>query len=276
MELYGSVSYDVSKRFTTAYSTSFSLSSRLFASKFRPHIYAIYGFVRIADEIVDSYSGDAKADLLDELEKELTKAITRGYSSNPIVHAFAATASQYGISTDLTKPFFDSMRMDIEPKNYHDDLYHEYIFGSAEVVGLMCLRVFSEGDNEEYASLEGGARMLGSAYQKVNFLRDMAADYHQLGRVYFPGIDAEHFSAREKRHIVDDIKADFAAAEPALEHLPRGVKTAVMTSYQYYLRLLELLEAATPAEIMEDRISVPSWQKLWLMVRTIATSWRPW
>ena len=276
MDTFTHVSYQHARSLTLHYSSSFGLSSRLFTARIRLHIYAVYGLVRIADEIVDTYRGNNQKQLLDELEAETYAAIKRQYSPHPIVHAFALTAQKYGINSELIAPFFKSMRMDLEHRDYTPAMYDEYIHGSAEVIGLMCLRVFCEGNDTLYAQLETGARSLGAAYQKVNFLRDMAADYRQLGRVYFPSVDAEHFSAREKRHIIEDSKADFAAAKTALDHLPRGAKTAVMTSYEYYNELLQLLEAASPNEIMEHRISVPSWRKLWIMIRTIAMTWRPW
>ena len=269
MELYDDVSYENSKHLTLRYSTSFGMSSRLFPKAMQKHIYAIYGLVRIADEIVDTYKGADAAQLLDDLETITYASINSGYSTNPVVHAFARTAAMYGIDKPLIAPFFASMRMDLHPQTYTPSYYQKYIHGSAEVVGLMCLKVFLGGDQERYAMLRDGAAALGSAYQKVNFLRDMAADYKELGRLYFPGVTYDAFDEMAKRAIVDDIKQDFTKALPALRQLPVSSRRATMMSYVYYSELLSKLEA-TPAEVIKTtRIRLPSRRKLTLMVRTL-------
>ncbi|USN96238.1 MAG: phytoene/squalene synthase family protein [Candidatus Nomurabacteria bacterium] len=269
MELYDDVAYENSKHLTLRYSTSFGMSSRLFPQAMQKHIYAIYGLVRIADEIVDTYKGADAATLLDDLEATTYASIQSGYSTNPVVHAFARTAALYNIDKSLIGPFFASMRMDLHPQTYVPENYQKYIHGSAEVVGLMCLKVFLDGDKERYDALRDGAAALGSAYQKVNFLRDMAADYKELGRLYFPGVSYEEFDDTAKQAIVDDIKQDFAKALPALQQLPVTSRRATMMSYVYYAELLKKLEN-TPADVIKTtRIRLPSRRKLTLMVRTL-------
>lgn len=269
MELYDKVAYENSKHLTLSYSTSFGMSSRLFPKNMQRHIYAIYGLVRIADEIVDTYKGVDAATLLDDLEAMTYATIKSGYSTNPVVHAFARTAALYGIDKTLIAPFFASMRMDLHPQTYTPDNYQKYIHGSAEVVGLMCLKVFLDGDEKRYSELRDGAAALGSAYQKVNFLRDMAADYKELGRLYFPGVDYDDFDEAAKREIIHDIKQDFEKALPALRELPVSSRRATMMSYVYYSELLKKLEETPAATIRTTRIRLPSHRKFVLMIRTI-------
>lgn len=266
MELYKDVSYQLSKRLTLQYSTSFGKSSTLFSKAIQPHIYAIYGLVRIADEVVDTYPGDNKAKVLDDLEVETYQAIALGYSTNPIVHAFALTAQQYGITKELIAPFFKSMRMDLTPQTYTRSTYDAYIYGSAEVIALMCLRVFTRGSAAQYEQLAPGAKALGAAYQKVNFLRDIASDYRERGRVYFPGVQFETFSEADKQTIIEAIKADFATAEPAVNALPISARSAVRLSFLYYQELLKKLERTPTATIKTTRIRIPNSQKLALLV----------
>lgn len=264
MELYQRVSYRLSQVLTSEYSTSFTLSSRLLDVSIRQDIYAIYGLVRIADEIVDSYRGNDQKELLVQLESEVYDALKRGYSVNPVVQAFASSARTYGIGEDLIHPFFESMQMDIG-QSYTSEDYGAYIYGSAEVVGLMCLKVFCRGDEAMYRRLAPGARALGSAYQKVNFLRDMTHDYHELGRVYFPGVTYESFSEEQKRAIEADIREDFHTAQQAINELPKRARLAVHTSAAYYQELLALIEHASVDELKRRRIRVPNRRKLWLL-----------
>lgn len=261
MELYSRVSYALSRELTLAYSSSFGSSSFLFPKTMRRHIHAIYGMVRIADEIVDTYKGADAGELLDVFENEVYQAITRGYSTNPIVHAFAETAKQYGIDKTLIAPFFKSMRIDLLPRTYDESLYREYIHGSAEVVGLICLRVFIHGDDKKYNELKTGAAALGSAYQKVNFLRDLAADYKELGRVYFPGVTFESFNDDTKQVIVADIRQDLARSFVALKKLPASSRRATMTSYVYYSKLLDKIEQTPAGVIKKQRIRIPGSKK---------------
>lgn len=268
MDLYDTLAYSTSRKLTLAYSTSFGISSRLFSRGIRPHIYAIYGLVRIADEIVDTYVGPDQKILLDELEAETYAAMSRGYSANLIVHSFALTARRFAISKDLIGPFFDSMRLDLTPHTYNKKLYETYIYGSAEVIGLMCLRVFCGGNDEIYEELSDGAKALGSAYQKVNFLRDFANDYHTLKRIYFPGVSYESFDEKVKADIVADIKEDIANAQTSLSNLPKSSRVAVATSLSYYNTLLTRLEKTPVAVIKQQRIRIHNLQKLTLLAKT--------
>ena len=271
MELYTTVAYQLSRKLTLRYSTSFGTSSRLFDKQLQQHIFAIYGLVRVADEIVDSYRGPNAEALLTQLEAETAAATHSGFSTNPIVHTFACTAKQFGIGSELIAPFFDSMRMDLAPSEYHADEYQRYIYGSAEVVGLMCLRVFLGGDAAAYDQLQQGARALGAAYQKINFLRDMASDYEELSRVYFPGVNFETFSAADKQSIIADIMTDFAVAEPAIKQLPRSSRSAVRLSYRYYAELLRRLDHASVETIVSARVRVPAATKIRLLLTTLVT-----
>lgn len=268
MTLYDRLAYDTSRHYTEGYSNSFGLSSRLFSQKVRPHIYAIYGLVRLADEIVDTIEIEDKAILLTELETDTYRAIKSGYSTNPLVHAFALTARTYSITGELIDPFFTSMRLDLMPHMYTRDLYQRYIHGSAEVIGLMCLRVFCATTPKLYDRLAPGASALGAAYQKVNFLRDIKADHDDLGRFYFPDATYESFDDAAKRAVISDIKADLAVARPALRHLPRDTRQAVMTSLMYYKELIEKLENTPVASLKTKRLSVAAARKLWLLVLT--------
>lgn len=270
MDEYTAIAYRHARSLTLHYSSSFGLASRLFDRKLQPHIYAIYGLVRIADEIVDTYRGADAQKLLDDLETETYAAIERQYSVNPIVHAFALTAKTYGIDSVLISPFFNSMRYDLRPQTYDESLYHEYIYGSAEVVGLMCLRVFCEGNDEQYTSLEPGARSLGAAYQKVNFLRDIKEDFQTLNRQYFPDLPSGMLDEKGKQAIVIDIEKDFAHAAPYIDRLPLSCREAVRVSYTYYSKLLAKLKAAPVETIKTTRIRIPTHQKLEIFARAAA------
>lgn len=273
MELYDTTSYAASKLVTNAYSTSFGLSIRLFHASLRPHIYAIYGFVRIADEIVDSYDGPDQRDLLDNLELEAQDAIETGYSTNPIVHAFALTARRFNITDDLIAPFFDSMRMDLSPQTFDQTVYESYIYGSAEVVGLMCLKVFLNNEIA-YEELAKSAGKLGAAYQKVNFLRDIAADSKGLGRWYFPIGSATSFDETTKQTIIGDIRADFTAAQKGIADLPQSSRHAVTLSFRYYSQLLEKIEQTPASELLQTRIRINNAHKAKLFVQTAANKVR--
>ncbi len=272
MELYTTVSYELSRRLTVRYSSSFSLSSRLFHRSIRGDIYAIYGLVRIADEIVDTYRSKNAGKLLIDLEQEVEQALQSGFSTNMVVHAFAQTAREYGIEQSLVSAFFTSMRMDLSRRTYTVRQYHTYIYGSAEVIGLMCLRVFCGGDDAQYQSLKEGAAHLGSAYQKINFLRDLKADYQELGRMYFPDTSFEDFDNQAKAAIIADIKIDLEIAQRALKNLPSNAKRAVAASFSLYSGLLRKLEAADSEAIKSRRIRVPAHQKIYLLLKGILTT----
>lgn len=266
IEIYNQESYQLAWSLTRRYSTSFSMGIRLFDRALQPHIAAIYAVVRVADEIVDSWHELDQARELDGFETAVYAALDDQFSANPILQAFQFTAHQYQIDRKHIQAFFKSMRFDLSKTSYDQAGYEEYIYGSAEVVGLMCLSVFCEGDAELYDRLLPGARALGSAFQKVNFLRDLGADQDDLGRTYFPHIDLSAFTDTDKRAIEADIRADFAKAEKAIEQLPRSARRGVALAYAYYLELLRKIERATPAELKTKRIRVSNLHKAWLLL----------
>lgn len=267
MDHYTFVCYEIAERITKYYSTSFSMSSKLFDVNVRRHIYAIYGLVRIADEIVDTYRGNAAATELNSMEAATLEALTTGYSANPVIHAFVHTARVYGIELQDIKPFFESMRRDLSKVSFNRKEYERYIYGSAEVVGLMCLKVFTDGNTEKYRELVPGAKALGSAYQKVNFLRDISNDVSRLGRAYFPDTPKGSLSEDQKSSIIRDIKKDFTVAQQYLDRLPPSARRAVKTSYLFYSELLLKLER-TPAEtLMRKRLRVGITTKIILFIK---------
>lgn len=267
MDLYTSTSYQLSRRLTLNYSTSFGIASRLFERRMQKHIYAVYGFVRIADEIVDTYQGTDQAKQLNSLQRDVLEAINIGYSANPIIHSFTSTAKKYGIGKELIVPFLDSMRMDIDKRTYTKKLYETYIYGSAEVIGLMCLMIFVDGDKSRYDALKHGAQSLGAGYQKVNFLRDIADDAGRLGRWYFPSGSYDTFNEAQKVTIINDIRSDFTTAKEALAQLPSGARRAVAMSLVYYQALLDKLNRTSASEIKYTRVRVPNIKKYALLVK---------
>lgn len=270
MDLYNETTRAMSRELTKRYSTSFGWATKLVDIEIRDDVYAIYGLVRVADEIVDTYEGSDARELLDTLETETYDAIERGFSTNPVVHAFQLTANTYGISKTLIRPFFASMRVDIAPpKHFTQKAYETYIYGSAEVVGLMCLKVFVGGDAKQYSVLKTGASRLGSAFQKVNFLRDFAADSHHLGRVYFPNVTNKWLDEAEKAAIIADIQTDFLAAKPYISALPSNARTAVAVSFTYYSALLDKLVHTPASTICTKRVRISNVRKLWLLARTV-------
>ena len=265
-QLYSDVCQECARHVTRRYSTSFSLGIRLFSEELRDPIYAIYGFVRFADEIVDTFHGHDKKALLEEFRADTYRAIERGLSLNPVLQAFQQTVRDYAIERELIDAFLHSMALDIDHRVYERRLYDTYIYGSAEVVGLMCLRVFCAGDPEQYARLEAPARRLGAAFQKVNFLRDISSDYHDRGRVYFPGVEFAAFTDEQKAAIEREIAADFEAALEGIRALPRGARLGVHTAYLYFESLLKRIRATEARRIAEERIRVPNATKLGLML----------
>ena len=272
MRLYHDTCNECSRLITNRYSTSFSMGIRAFDEKFRMPIYAIYGFVRFADEIVDTFHTYDKAYLLTKFRKDAYEAIEQGISLNPVLHSFQAVVRTYQIEQDLIDAFLDSMEMDLHFQNYEDALYKQYIYGSAEVVGLMCLRVFCEGDTESYERLKSSARSLGSAFQKINFLRDMKSDYDDRGRVYFPGVDFKSFSQTEKDRIEADIKKDFDAAYEGIIRLPKGAKFGVYLAYVYYINLFKKIKNAPVAAVTNERIRVTDRRKVFLLFKSVFKS----
>lgn len=263
--LFDVASLECSKKITNTYSTSFSLAIKMLAPEIQDDIYAIYGFVRCADEIVDSFEGYEQELLLDEFEAEYKKALERKISLNPVLNAFQKVVHQYQLQ-DLVIPFMKSMRMDLTKKEYVSVAeYEDYIYGSADVVGLMCLKVFVKGDVQKYEELKGSAMKLGSAFQKVNFLRDLKYDYESLGRVYFPGIDFNALTEANKKEIVAEINADFEEAFQGILKLPVEAKFGVYTAFRYYKSLMKKISATQPNEFLNKRIRVSNPLKLLIL-----------
>jgi phytoene/squalene synthetase len=262
LQLYTDTCLACSKVITRKYSTSFSLGIQTLHKRFHQPIYGIYGFVRYADEIVDTFHEYDKEALLTQFRDDTWRAIESHISINPVLHAFQAVVHQYQIERELIEAFLHSMEMDLHQNRYSDASYAEYIYGSAEVVGLMCLRVFCEGDDALYQRLREPARSLGSAFQKVNFLRDIKSDYQERGRVYFPGVDFERFSEAAKREIEEDIRRDFKHAYEGIVNLPEGAREGVELAYRYYVRLFDKIRRLPSARILKERIRVPDNQKL--------------
>lgn len=269
-QIFNQISGMTSKLVTEKYSTSFSRASTLFKPEIRQHIYNIYGFVRFADEIVDTFHDFDKAKLLDEFEKNYRDALVQGISLNPILHSFCETQKANQIPQDLVDAFLHSMRMDLgEIKNLNDAKYNEYIYGSAEVVGLMCLKVFVNGHQEEYEKLKPYAQSLGAAFQKINFLRDIRADFYVLNRMYFPKVDFMKFSEADKKSIEADIAEDFRVALIGIKMLPMNSKLAVFMAYKYYINLFKKIKKCRAEVLMTKRIRVSNARKVYLMFETI-------
>ena len=267
-KLFDELSYKVSETVTQKYSTSFSLGILALKASIRPAIYAIYGYVRLADEIVDSFHDYDKARLLERFKTETWNALDEGISLNPILQSFQETVNRYDIDRSLIAQFLHSMEMDLQQLNYNSDLYKEYILGSAEVVGLMCLHVFVEGNKEAFNKLKPYAMKLGSAFQKVNFLRDLKEDYQALGRSYFPNIQMNIFSNEIKREIEHEIEAEFDEALKGIKKLPIQSKFGVYLAYKYYRSLFKKIKNTPAEKIMQQRIRIPNTEKLSLAMRS--------
>lgn len=265
MELYDKTTYECSKIITRRYSTSFSLGIRMFDKSLRTPIYSIYAYVRIADEIVDSFFDYDRKLMLTRFEQDTWDAVDRGISTNPVLHSFQNVVNLYRIERKHIKAFLDSMAMDLSYSEYESDKYHEYIYGSAEVVGLMCLRVFCKDDNTLYEKLKPYAQKLGSAFQKVNFLRDMKSDFDDRGRIYFPGIDFTTFAERDKLKIEQDIQRDFDEALTGIRMLPTTARFGVYVSYIYYRKLFNKIKSSPAKLIKKARIRVPDSTKAYLL-----------
>jgi len=272
MHLFHDVSSECSQITTERYSTSFSSAIRLLDKDLRKPIYQIYGFVRFADEIVDTFHDYDKINLLNEFKKETYSAIERGISLNPILHSFQLVVNQYHIDHHLIEAFFNSMESDLTKTAYDDEGYREYIYGSAEVVGLMCLYVFCEGDETNYLSLKPYAKALGAAFQKVNFLRDVKADSQHLNRVYFPGVDFSQFNHRMKNEIELDIENDFKMAYKGILKLPVKARFGVYVAYKYYLSLFKKIQQSKPKMLLEQRIRIPNHSKYFIVMKAVLRS----
>lgn len=268
MKLYRKTAFKTSKVVTQNYSTSFSFATSLLNKKHSDAIYAIYGFVRFADEIVDTFHKHDKKKLLDQFEKDLYQSIEMGISLNPVLHSFQHVVKKYNIPSDYIKAFLTSMKYDLEKKVYKTKLESDnYIYGSADVVGLMCLRVFCDGDEKQFNELKIPAMKLGSAFQKVNFLRDLKDDTIKLGRTYFHNVDIKNFDDKTKNQIILDIKNDFAEAYQGIKKLPDDSKVAVLLAYYYYKNLLFKLEKTKARSIMQKRIRISNFKKIMLLLK---------
>jgi len=260
--LYDKICIRTSRMTTRSYSTSFSLGIRCLDKEFRDPIYAIYGFVRFADEIVDTFHDHNKADLLKRFTEDTWKAIGEKISLNPILHSFQVAVNTYSIDHALIKQFLTSMEMDLENKKYDQASYEQYILGSAEVVGLMCLRIFCRGDEKEYERLKPDAMKLGSAFQKINFLRDLHADYATMGRCYFPGLNIDRFDEASKKQIEDNIALDFQQGLRGIKQLPKGARLGVYVAYLYYITLFRKIRRLPSAAVLQSRVRVRNRYKL--------------
>jgi phytoene synthase len=265
LELFNRTCSECSNLITRRYSTSFSLGIRLFDQHFRGPICGIYGFVRFADEIVDTFHDYPKADLFTRFRQDTWQALEDGISLNPVLHSFQTVVRKYGIDRDLIEAFLDSMEMDLTESAYDPEGYNEYIYGSAEVVGLMCLRVFCEGNDAQYQELKAPARRLGAAFQKINFLRDIKSDHEERGRVYFPGVDFTRFTQEDKWRIEADIKQDFDAALDGIRMLPKGSRLGVYLAYKYYTHLFLKIKSAPPQQVAQERFRLSSKRKVYLL-----------
>jgi phytoene/squalene synthetase len=267
IQLFHRASENCSRVITENYSTSFSSAIRLLHKDLRTPVHNIYGFVRFADEIVDTFHEHDKSTLLIEFKQATYDAIKRGISLNPILNSFQRTVNEYDIDLKLVDDFFQSMELDISKKIYTKKEYAEYIYGSAETVGLMCLYVFCEGNRNLYEQLAKPARALGAAFQKVNFLRDIKADYNGLSRVYFPGCDFSNFTERQKKEIEEDIHYDFETAYQGILKLPVKARFGVYVAYKYYFSLFKKIKKTKPAKVLEERIRIPNYRKALIIFR---------
>lgn len=267
--LYHKASQDCSRCVTNRYSTSFSSGIKLFNRQFRNPIYDIYGFVRLADEIVDTFYDHDQYQLFQSFRKDLDLDFERGLSLNPILQSYIIVCRNFNIEKTLTDAFLDSMEMDLTKIEYTKAEYDRYIYGSAEVIGLMCLKVFCNGDNEQYQKLQYYARKLGSAFQKVNFLRDMKSDFHDRGRVYFPNLKYHQFNSEIKRQIEADIQLDFEEGYKGILKLPRDVRLGVLVAYKYYEKLLKRIIKCDSNHIQEERVRVHDFKKLLILFSSL-------
>ena len=267
--IFDKVSEDSSKIVIKRYSTSFYFSSSLLSKSIRQDIYNIYGFVRLADEIVDTFHEFPKKELLNEFEEELWRSIENKISLNPILNSFQNTVNRYSIPKDLIRSFLDSMKMDLEKKEYNSvEEYKKYIYGSADVVGLMCLKVFVKGSNALYSDLSDYAISLGSAFQKVNFLRDLKDDSNILKRVYFPNVNMDDFNEESKKEIINEIELDFKNAIKGIARLPKNSRFAVYIAYRYYNKLLKKLKRTSSENIVKKRVRSHNFQKFTVIARS--------
>lgn len=268
-ETYNNVSVKTSKIITNAYSTSFSLGIKALHEDLHDPIYSVYGFVRLADEIVDSFHTHNQVALIHEFEEDTFKSINQGFSLNPVLNSFQSVVNKFNIDHELIRTFLISMKMDLDKKSYKKEDYDSYIFGSAEAVGLMCLTVFCEGDLKEYESLKYSARQLGSAFQKINFLRDFKVDFLELGRVYFPNLDVDNFCDDTKATIEKEIEFEFNEGLKGIKKLPIKARFGVYLAYVYYYQLFRKIKQLPADEILNNRIRISNFNKYFLLVKSI-------
>jgi phytoene synthase len=266
MDEYTYNSLKISRLTTRHYSTSFSMGVGILHREYRLPIYAIYGFVRVADEIVDTFHDQPQAQMLQDFRRNTFQAIEQKLSTNPILHSFQWVVNNYNIDHDLIHAFLDSMEMDLTDKEHTPESFRKYVYGSAEVVGLMCLRVFYRDDNPAYEALKYPARKLGEAFQKINFLRDIRSDYTERGRFYFPGTNLENLTDESKKNIEKEIQCDFDEAYKGIRQLNRASRLGVLLSYTYYLKLFRKIRRTSAGNIFRKRYRIPNWRKLWLLV----------
>lgn len=274
--LFDNLSVQVSKMTTHTYSTSFSLGIYFLNNRLRNAIYSVYGFVRVADEIVDSFEGFDKQYLLEKFKEQTFESIDKRISVNPILNSFQQAVHEYNIDQNLIEVFLKSMEMDLEKVDYTDEKYQQYILGSAEVVGLMCLHVFTEGDQQMFDELKPFAMKLGAAFQKVNFLRDMKDDYQLLGRIYFPGVNMNDFTISAKKQIEDEIENDFHLALVGIKKLPVSSKGGVYLAYMYYQSLFKKIKKLPAHKILNERVRINNGQKFGLMVNSLIINKMNW
>ncbi|KNB60566.1 phytoene/squalene synthase family protein [Chryseobacterium sp. Hurlbut01] len=265
-KLFDDLSYKISKQTTKQYSTSFSLGILALSPKIRNSIYAIYGYVRLADEIVDSFHDFDRSALLARFKEQTNQALEEKISLNPILQCFQETVHNYKIDLQLINQFLNSMEMDLQKIDYNSDLYKQYILGSAEVVGLMCLYIFVDGNKQQYEALKPSAMKLGSAFQKVNFLRDLKDDYQVLGRTYFPNVDITSFDNSVKEHIENDIQQEFREALEGIKNLPSSARFGVYLAYRYYISLFRKIKRTPAKKIINQRIRISNGRKFSLMM----------
>jgi phytoene/squalene synthetase len=266
MDLFTQTSFKCSKIITQSYSTSFSSGIKAFHPSLRNAIYAIYGFVRFADEIVDTFHDKDKHALIAQFKKNTYQSISNGISLNPVLHAFQTVVNTYHLPSELIDSFLKSMEMDLEKTNYSEQGYEEYIYGSAEVVGLMCLKVFCNNIPKLYDELLPSAKSLGSAFQKINFLRDIKSDYEERGRTYFPDVNFNEFTDVVKKNIENDIQKDFDFALTGIKQLPKESKTGVYIAYAYYISLFNKIKKLPAKEVLQKRIRVNDFHKVYLLI----------
>ncbi|MFC2093556.1 phytoene/squalene synthase family protein [Bacteroidota bacterium] len=268
--IYNKTSYKLSKVITNSYSTSFSLGIKAFAKVYRAPIYAVYAFVRLSDEIVDTFHDFDKKSLLMKFREDTMDAINSGISTNPILNAFQNVVNTYNIEKESINAFLNSMEMDLNNSSYERDKYDTYIYGSAEVVGLMCLKVFCNGDNNKYLELHEPARMLGAAFQKVNFLRDISSDFKERGRIYFPNVHNHlQMNNSNKKKLEEEVQKEFKEALKGIVMLPKGVKLGVYSAYLYYLVLFKKIQRLDINELLKRRIRISNIKKLGLLLKSI-------